>query len=262
MSPLIITTPFAPVFDITSGLIGHWPLDMPNGPAINAVPGSSDINATGTITYRQPPLTSGGLTGSPTNASTFHGAGGFGADVGFTLSNDRTFFPDFAITIAIWFQAAPGSSGGASVTNSRHMIGWDRKGSVSNYYYLRMPQYVPSYGADVGKIRFNVRSIGDIQSPNDMRDGLPHQAVGTWDSAGDGKSRLYIDGALVATSVATRFSDFSGIPTSSLNFGIGQAPHGGGFGSEQANMFLDNGRVFSRAFTDSEVMALYDSEKQ
>ncbi len=98
-------------------------------------------------------------------------------------------------------------------------------------------------------------------SPADYRDDAIHMATGTWDGAGDGRSRLYIDGVLVATSVGTDFNDFSLIGLGSQHFGIGQIPAGGGFSDDVCNMNLDRGKIWDCAFTDAQVLAEYNANK-
>lgn len=87
----------------------------------------------------------------------------------------------------------------------------------------------------------------------DIRDDTWHLLVSTWDANGDGYGKLYLDGALIATSPSTQLLAYK---ATSLNTIIGFDTDG----NDAFDGSLDDIRIYSRELTATEIADIFASE--
>ncbi len=219
-----------------SGFYGYWPLN--EGTTGNVALDESNNKNKGTW--------NGGIAGtigyySPGNEGAW--AGTF--DGGTTyISTANAFSGPTVYSMAVWFKTTTGSGGklvgfGGSQTGS--------SGSYDRHIYMTNSGQI-IYGNYPG-------SISIVTSPLSYNDGKWHLAVGTLSSAGQ---LLYMDGVLVASSSNTTAQIYSGywrIGYDNLN-AWPSAPSSYYFGG-----LIQGVRIYSRALSPAEVLAIYSAEK-
>ena len=224
----------SPLFN-PSGFYGYWPL--------NEGTGGSALDESGS---KNKGTWNGGVAGtsgyySPGNEGVW--AGTF--DGGTTyVSTANAFSGPTVFSIVVWFKTTSGSGGklvgfGGSQTGS--------SGSYDRHIYM-MNDGQLIFGNWTGSAQINT-------SPSSYNDGKWHFVVGTLSSAGQ---YLYVDGSLVASSSNTGTSAYNGywrIGYDNLN-GWPSAPSSYYFGG-----LIQGVRIYSRALSPAEVLAIYNAEK-
>ncbi len=219
--------------DVTAGLVGYWGFDEANGANANDTSGNNN-NAT--------------LNGNPTRtvgkvkASLHFDGKGTTVDTNKSILNTGGSY-----SVAAWVQLANDGNWATAVSQDG--------ANVSGFYL----QYTnPAAGADGGKFAFSLvgadsTSSGTIRATSPFRPltNIWYHLVGVHD-AGANTSKLYVNGALVATQSVPAAWNATGETV------IGRAKWGGGPVDFWPGK-IDDVRVYNRALSDSEVRSIHDA---
>ncbi len=230
--PEIITegTPgISPLFN-PSALVGYWPLDETTGTTFSDGSGNND---NGTLVNAV--WTSGKVAGGMNLLGSYTGSA--------TASDSALLDISGSWTVSAWFnisQPIPNSSwyglverdvtGAGSYNRNYGILIDNSNGSVDFYALFDASSYEPAATYSL------TPSVGTW-----------YFVAGTWDSSA-GILSLYLDGSLVAT----------------VNTGAYAPVAGSGsviFGKDDSQGTIDDVRIYSRALSPAEVMALYNSER-
>jgi alpha-tubulin suppressor-like RCC1 family protein len=218
--------------DITSGLVAKWLLD----------------ETTGTTAATSVGAFNGTLNGGPVWDTRGRIAGALtfdGADDYVQVSRRATLEPT-SFTVAFWLKSAGAQSVDAAILNKTY-----QNGGAAPYFSYQ-------FGMDGNQLWFDTGHTDSAQNSVASTDSLQperwYYVVGTFaNGGGSPNKRLYIDGALNASShknVAIRYDTAA---TGRLFMGSGTAAAPVRFKGS-----LDDVRIYNRALTAAEVTALYN----
>jgi hypothetical protein len=162
---------------LADGAAPYWRLGDPSGPTAADAAGSAPL----TLGSGVVPGSVGAIRNDPDRAMRFNGAG-----AGTSHSPGPVPAPS-SYSIETWFAT--------TTTDGGKLIGFGNSATGNSTIYDRH-----LYMEDGGRLRFGVQTgstLRTITSPNSYRDGAWHHVVASYDQSG---MRLYVDGALVASS--------------------------------------------------------------
>lgn len=212
----------SPTQPLTTNYIGYWPLDASSGTVAADVSGNNNNG-----------IVSGAVWSS---AGRFNGCLNFNGSNSYAQITNRV---DNDFTIAFWVKTTQTAGTGQW---------YDGAGLVDGDY----PGVANDFGTALlgGKFAFGVGNPDTtISSSVAINDGNWHQCVATRQQS-TGLMNIYVDGALSATGHAGRNTQ-----NASARLVFGAIASGGG----HFNGSLDDIKIFTRALSDNEAYALYDS---
>ena len=212
---------------LTDGLVGHWKMDEAswNGTGGEVKNASGDSNNNGTS-----------ANGPTTGAGKFGNGGVFdGTDDYVNVGNTDSLKITSDLTISAWIKTAV--AGKAIITKGN----WTNNDGY--LFFIGGDSTLRLYIDD------GVNPSGGAVSPGTVTDNVWHHVVGVYTPSNSIK--LYIDGALVATST-------SGIPASIANTGFPFRIGSNGSGAVNFGGSIDEPRIYNRALSPKEVSDLYN----
>lgn len=232
---------FYNVSSLNRSMIHHWKL---NDDAANTTVADSVGSATGTSTTNTSTLTA---TGVVSKALSFNGTTQR-VDFGH-ISDIENHTGSFSISTWVYRNSV-------DVTNADGIIGnWYWSATVNNRRGTCLRWYINTSSLNFILETTNGSSITEISASSTVNISGWHHVVGTWDFR-DKKARLYVDGALTATSSA-------GLTYANLNASGGSnSPWYIGYSGVNAgwlNGLVDNSMFFNKALTLEEITMLYNS---
>lgn len=218
---------------LEDGLVGYWRLDTTD----SGVPDYSGFGNNGA-------LKNGGNKGDSgvfgTNSYNFNNDDDAMVEIPNSSSLDLS--DDNEVTLSVWMNVK-GTSGG----NWAHFFGKSDGGSSDDYGLIHN---------DYNNLEFRVGAGNAIDSSNGIEvsssNGWTH-VVGTFDGSTD-TARLYVNG----TEEAENTGVTQDITDNDAPFGIGRSPTST---NRYLNGLIDEGRVYNRALSTSEVKDLYFNGK-
>ncbi len=212
----------SPTQPVTTNYIGYWPLDATAGTVATDVSGNHN---NGTV--------SGAVWNS---AGRFNGCLTFNGVNSYVQITNRV---DNDFTIAFWVKTTQ-TAGTGQWYNGAGLVDGDYPGPANDFGTALLG----------GKFAFGVGNPDTtISSATAINDGNWHQCVATRQQT-TGLLKIYVDGALSATGYAGRNTQ-----NASARLLFGAIASGGGY----FNGSLDDIKIFTRALSDQEAYALYNS---
>lgn len=212
----------SPTQPITTNYIGYWPLDATSGTVAADVSGNGNNGTVSGATWNSAGRFNGCLT--------FNGVNSY---VQITNRVDNDF------TIAFWVKTTQ-TAGTGQWYNGAGLVDGDYPGVANDFGTALLG----------GKFAFGVGNPDTtISSSATINDGNWHLCVATRQQT-TGLMKVYVDGALSATGYADRNTQ-----NASARLLFGAIASGGGY----FNGSLDDIKIFTRALSDNEAYALYNS---
>ena len=228
--------------DITTGLVGRWTMDEGSGATLSDSSGSGN-NGTWSDSDDNN-ITGETVAGQISNALTFDGSNDY-VDVGSTTILDNVT----EASVCFWMYYIP-----ASVTTDGAVIG-EYNGSTQDGWFFWVDDAAAATGHTNTMSWSPDTHNGGTWQPGRVEGSTDLVTPGQWDHycgtfSGGNYIRLYKNGVLDAENTTSIVAE---VPTSIQTLRMGSISTGGRY----LNARLDDVRVYARALTDTDVLALY-----